>query len=72
MPGCATGVPQLLSWAAGEGIDCVSQRVPADVAAAVDFVVVLGGAAPAGEAGGLGELGGLVSDSASWRGVLGS
>ncbi|PNH12911.1 NAD(H) kinase 1 [Tetrabaena socialis] len=43
MPGCATGVPQLLSWPAAEGDDCCSQMVPPDVAAAVDFVVVLGG-----------------------------
>ncbi|GLC39749.1 hypothetical protein PLESTF_001898000 [Pleodorina starrii] len=43
MPGCYTGVPQLLSWPADEGDDCHSQMVPPDVAAAVDFVVVLGG-----------------------------
>ncbi|KAG2430425.1 hypothetical protein HXX76_009950 [Chlamydomonas incerta] len=44
MPGCSTGVPLLLSWpSVGEGDDCRSQGVPSDVAAAVDFVVVLGG-----------------------------
>ncbi|GIL45461.1 hypothetical protein Vafri_2698 [Volvox africanus] len=43
MPGCDTGVPMLRSWPADEGDDCHSQMVPPGVAAAVDFVVVLGG-----------------------------
>ncbi|GIL94129.1 hypothetical protein Vretimale_298 [Volvox reticuliferus] len=43
MPGCYTGVPLLRSWPANEGDDCHSQMVPPGVAAAVDFVVVLGG-----------------------------